>query len=148
MAQIRIFHDEDNRYYTVNFDLKFGVMVDIGSPDGSQDFYIDVYTDVKKTDGTSFSHYTVRSLADVPPTYSTAADFGELCRDYVEYFMVQGEMAQSSSSSTSSSSSSTSSSSSSSSELYSSSSSSTLSSSSSSSSSSIDSSSSSSSSGA
>jgi len=137
MAQVKIYHDEDNRYYTVNFDLKQAILSRLPGDvigDAQFDFYLDVSTNMRKSNGTAFSHYLVRTLDDVPPTYSTATDFGELCRFYIEYFMQTAELAMSSSSTSSSSESSFSSSSTSSSEGRSSSSSSNSSSSSSSSS--------------
>jgi len=138
MAIVQVFHEEDNKFYTVSFTLKKGVLI-AGS--GVDVYYMVVETSMKKHDGTSFTPFLVQTLSDVPPGYSAATTFTALVQDYIAYFIAASGLGASSSSSlssssTSSSSSSTSSSTSSSSSTKSSSSSSSTSSSSSSTSSS------------
>ncbi len=131
MGVINIYNDEDNRTYQVNFDLKTGLVIESQTTTpGVVDYWLEVYTNIPKADGTRFTRSIVRSLSDIPPSEVTpATDLAELVAMWVEYFMTQAELAQSSSSTSSSSDSSLSSSSLSSSSLSSLSSSSSSSSS-------------------
>lgn len=118
MAQINIYHEENNRTYQVYVNLKSGLLYTDanGGGTGEQDYYLDIYTNIPGADGAAQTeHYVVRTLNDVAPDAANdpAADFQELIIDYIKYFMGQGELGQSSSSSSSSSGSSSSSSSSS-----------------------------------
>lgn len=138
MATISIYQEEDNKTYQVSVDINSSILDLVnGSPsNGDIDYYLKITTTLKKSsDGSSFPTYVIRNMSDVPDGYSTATTFTELVDDYVQYFIDQAQLGQSSSSSESSSSSSSflyssSSSSSSSSFLYSESSSSSSSSSS------------------
>lgn len=95
MAQVKIYHDEDDREYTVNFDLRQGLLDD-GS--GESDFYIVINTTLRNALGVSYGEWRVRSLSDVPPGDSTATDFNDLCQKYIDYFMAESQLAESSSS--------------------------------------------------
>lgn len=98
MGQIKIYHDEDDREYTVNFDLKSSLLNDT---DATTDFYLVIKTTLTNVDGTSYGEWRVRTLEDVPPGGTTATDFNNLCQQYVDYFMAGAELGQSSSSSSS-----------------------------------------------
>ena len=103
MATIQVYHEENNRTYQVNVVLNRTLLSD-GS--GSAEEYLLISTTIRKADGTAFGTYRVKDLTDVPPGYPTASDFTELVNDYIEYFMDQAQLGQSSSSSSLSSSSS------------------------------------------
>jgi len=124
MTTIRVFNEEQNKYYQVDVSLFSAVMDRVNNlpSNGDIDYYLKITTTMKYPDGTSFGEYVIRNLSDVPTGYSAATTFTQLVNDYIEYFQVQATLGQSSSSSSSSSTSSSSSSSSSSSEGYSSSS--------------------------
>ena len=104
MGQVRIYHDEDDREYTVNFDLKNSLLAD---GNGNADFYLVIKTSLKTVAGASFGEWRVKTLADIPPGGTIATDFNDLCNQYIDYFMAGAELAQSSSSSSSDSSEST-----------------------------------------
>ena len=129
MATVPIYQEESNRTYQVNINL-FASLLDNDAGDAGDpnvDYYLKVTTNITMPDGTAFGEFLVRDLTDTPPGFATATDFTQLVNYYVEYFIEQSELTESSSNSSSSSSSSSvaySSSSSSSSIAYSSSSSS------------------------
>jgi hypothetical protein len=105
MATINVYHDETNTTYQV-----FAYVRDRRVGDGRQ-YFLDISTNMVKPDGSSFDTFQVESLSDVAPDLgSPAADWTELVRGYVDYFVSQAELGQSSSSSSSSLSSSSSSS--------------------------------------
>ena len=122
MSTVRILNDENGIYYNVNFDLQSSLLSD-GS--GDNDYFIIVSTTIKDPVGASLPNYYVRTLSDLPPGGSPVTNFTDLMKEYIDYYISQSTLGQSSSSSSISSlSSSTSSSSSSSSSSNSSSSSS------------------------
>jgi hypothetical protein len=53
----------------------------------------------KAVDGSAHPIYIIRTLSDVPTGYLPATTFTELVDDYVQYFIDQAELGQSSSSS-------------------------------------------------
>jgi hypothetical protein len=112
MATVQIYNQGDDRQYTVTFALKSTLLKDQGVT-GENDYYIDVSTTLTFPNKSSFGHFVVRDLSDVPPGYPVATDFSNLCSSYISYFMDQSELVYSSSSSSNSSSSSSSNSSSS-----------------------------------
>lgn len=104
MATTKIYHQEENRFYQVTADV-FSSVLDDGS--GEVDYYLKISTSIRKTDGSSFPDFRVKTLNDVPPGGSApATDFSDLVDQYLNYFMTQAELGQSSSSSSNSSSSS------------------------------------------
>lgn len=113
MASINIYDQGTNNTYKVSFELKSTILNNGLSPTPT-DFYLDVSTTMKKTDGSSFGHYVVQSLTDTAPGIVGAAnDFSDLCKQYITYFINEAQLIESSSSSSTSSSSSSSTSSSS-----------------------------------
>lgn len=111
MASVNVYDAGQDKTYKITFNIKSTYLnEDLGTATGLTDIYLDVSTTIKKVDGTSFGHFIVRSLDDVPPDVVSAANnFSDLCQKYISYFMDIGELiASSSSSSTSESSSSTS----------------------------------------
>ena len=111
MATIQVFNESENRFYQVQVNL-FVNTLDLvnGSPSNADtDYYLKITTNMKKTDGTSFGEFVVRTMADVPtdgPVTYTPTTFAQLVNNYVDYFLVMAEYGQSSSSSSFSSSSS------------------------------------------
>jgi len=100
MATIKIFSDESNQYYTVNFELK---STNLSDGVGTLDFYLLVSTTMKTKTGATQTTFLVKDLTDVPPGGSSpAADFTELMQQYVTYYVAQAGMEESSSSSSSS----------------------------------------------
>ena len=107
MATIQIFHEETGSTSTVTVTLNSAIMSDA---DMTRDTYLILTTTIPQAGGGSYPAYIIRTLADTAPTYPTASNFTELIDGYVEYFVDQSQLGQSSSSSeTSSESSSTSS---------------------------------------
>jgi len=102
MPTISIYQAEDNKTYQVSVDINSSIldMVD-GSPSDCQtDYYLKITTTLKKAiDNSSHPIYIIRTLSDVPTGYLPASTFTELVDDYVEYFINQAELGQSSSSS-------------------------------------------------
>jgi hypothetical protein len=96
MAQVKIYDQETNSYYTVTFLLKQSILDNTLT--GDLDYYLTVNTNLKK-DGVAFPTFIVRTLSDVAPGKSTASDFNQLCRDYIDYFTAEAVMTISSSSS-------------------------------------------------
>jgi len=111
MAQITIYDQETNNNLRIIYTLNSAILDDTTT--GDIDYYLTITTTIKKTDGSSFPTFRVRSLNDTPTGYPTALDFTDLCEMYYDYITVTAQMAQSSSESSSSSSSSSSNSSSS-----------------------------------
>ena len=107
MAQVKIYNQETNSYYTINFDIKQSVLDDTTT--GDNDCYILVSTNIPTVTGGRYPTFRVRTMADVAPGKGVATDFNQLCRDYIDYFTTESELTQSSSSSSSSLSSSSSS---------------------------------------
>ncbi len=106
MAIVKIYEEESNKTYSVNFDLSKGILSpNVADPNsiGKEEYYLLVYTDMKKYDGSSFGKYVIKSYADVPPLYSAATSFSDLVNGWVQYFIEQTELGMSSSSSSSSS---------------------------------------------
>ena len=101
MAQVKIYNQETNSYFNINFDLKQAILED--TLDGDIDYYMLVSTNIPTRDGGSFPIFRVRTMDDAPPNYGSADDFNQLCGWYIEYFTVEAQLAQSSSSSSSSS---------------------------------------------
>lgn len=111
MAYISIFNDEDNRYYRVNFDVKNSILAD--SNTSTNETCLLITTTMRTGLGAAFPTFLIRTLDDVPPGDTPpAVDFTDLCKMYINYFLTESTIGQSSSSSTSSSSKSVSSSSS------------------------------------
>ena len=133
MATVRILHEENGSTSTVTVTLESAIASD---QDMVRDSYLLISTTIRKTDGTAYPKYLVRSLTDVAPGAGASSTFTDLVNDYIDYFVNDAQLGYSSSSSSSEGYSSSSSSSSSSSAGNSSSSSSSSSDSSSSSSSS------------
>jgi hypothetical protein len=105
MATISVYHPENNRTYQVTVDIYSGVM-DQNSEIGS-DYYFRISTTMRKqSDNSAFPVYVIRSLSDVAPGFPVATSFTQLINDYVQYFINEQELGQSSSSSSESSSSS------------------------------------------
>ncbi len=104
MAQIRIYNQETNGYFNIDFTLRQAVSDTTTT--GDLDCYLLVSTNIPTLSGGTFPKFKVTDLGDVPPDHEgeTATDFNELCRWYYEYFTVTAQLAQSSSSSSSSSS--------------------------------------------
>ena len=103
MATIQVYVEEQNRNYNVTVNLVNGVLDD-GT--GDSIYYLTLSTTLTYPDGTRFPTYVIQDLTDTPPGYGAAATFTELVNDYIGYFLVQGEVGQSSSSSSTSESSS------------------------------------------
>ena len=104
MGTINIYDDEIDQTYQVTVDLqhRFLAPESAGSYLGQDDYYLELYTNIPKADGSQQPHYLVRTLSDVDPDSSPpAADFQALVVGYVEYFLTQGELGMSSSSSSS-----------------------------------------------
>ena len=101
MASVNIYNQDEDKTYTVSFDLKNTFLKDV--VDGDQiDYYLSVSTSMKKIDGTAFPRYVVKNLGDLPPGYAGAANsFSDLCQKYITYFMDTSELIVSSSSSSS-----------------------------------------------
>lgn len=101
MATISIYQEEDNKTYQVSVDINSSILDLVnGSPsNGDTDYYLKITTTLKKSDGSSFPTYVIRNMSDVPDGYSTASTFTELVDDYVQYFIDQAQLGQSSSSS-------------------------------------------------
>jgi hypothetical protein len=121
MATLSVYSKADNRIHSVTINVVYGRLYD-GL--GEAEYYLDISTDIRKNDGTSHGKSIIRNLSDVPPGFSTAANFKALISSWIEYFIEISDFDSSSSSTSGSSSSSTESSSSSSSGSSSSSSSS------------------------
>jgi hypothetical protein len=101
MASIKIFSDEANQYYTVNFDMKTTYLSD---GDVTMDFFLLVSTTMKTKAGATLPTYMVKDLTDIPPGGSSpAADFTDLMQQYVAYYVSQAGLEESSSSSSDSS---------------------------------------------
>jgi len=109
MATIKILHEEDGSTSSVNVILASAILSD---QDMVRDSYLLISTTIKKVDGTAFPTYLVRDLTDVAPGAGASTTFTELVNDYIDYFVNEAELGQSSSSSSNSSSSSSESSSS------------------------------------
>ena len=107
MATVQIFHEEDGSTSTVSVSLSSAILSKIdGSPaDMVRDSYLLVTTSIRRADGTAFPSYLVRDLSDTAPGSGAATDFTDLVNGYIEYFVDQAELGQSSSSSSSSTSS-------------------------------------------
>ncbi|MFA5312403.1 MAG: hypothetical protein WC375_03665 [Methanomassiliicoccales archaeon] len=105
MGTTRIYHEEEDRYYNVNYDLYSSSLND---GDGAIDYYILVTTDMRMVNGDAFPTFRIRTLEDVPPGGTPASTFTGLLNDYISWFMEQAELGLSSSSSSSSTSSSSS----------------------------------------
>ena len=115
MAQIRIYNQETNGYYNIDFNLQQAISDTTTT--GDLDCYLIISTNVPTSTGGTFPRFKVRTLSDVPQGYvAPATDFNELCQWYYEYITVESQITLSSSSSSSEEYSSSSSSSSSSSE--------------------------------
>lgn len=127
MGTINVYHDEDDRTYQVVATLKQGILspeLNTGGTavtDSEIEFYLEITTNIRKFDNSTFPKFIVRSLSDVAPGAATnpATSWTVLMNEYVSYFLTTAEMGMSSSSTSSSSESSPSSNSSSSSEGYS-----------------------------
>ncbi|MFA7219223.1 MAG: hypothetical protein WC119_01805 [Synergistaceae bacterium] len=104
MAQIKIYNQETDSYYQINYLLQQAILDD--TADGALDYYLAISTNIPTIQGGTFPTYRVRTLSDTPPGKGTASDFNELCEWYRDYFCDQAELAESSESSSSSSSSS------------------------------------------
>ncbi len=104
MAQIRIYNQETNGYYNIDFNLQQAISDTTAT--GDLDCYLIVSTNIPTLSGGTFPKFKVTDLGDVPPDQveNTATDFNELCQWYYEYFTVTAQLAQSSTSSSSSSS--------------------------------------------
>jgi hypothetical protein len=107
MATVQIFHEEDGRTSTVSINLASSILSDM---DMVRDTYLLVNTSIRKSDGSAFPAYLVRDLSDVAPGAGVATDWTELVNGYIDYFVSDAGLGQSSSSSSSSTSESSSSS--------------------------------------
>tara|TARA_R110000824_G_scaffold148242_3_gene317899 strand:+ start:75639 stop:75986 length:348 start_codon:yes stop_codon:yes gene_type:complete len=103
MATAKIYHDEEDKEYTVNFVLKSSLLND---GDATSKAYMVITTSISKLDGSSHGQIKVETLSDTPPGEGVAASWTELCREWVKYFSDEAEVGQTSSSSSDSSSSS------------------------------------------
>jgi len=99
MAQIKIYNQETNQYYNINFTLQQTVLDD--SATGDIDVCLVVSTTVPTVTGGVFPSFVVRTLADTPIGYGPASDFNELCEFYYDYIAITSQLGQSSSSSSS-----------------------------------------------
>lgn len=110
MGTINVYFDKDNRTYQVTAALKQGLLApDLNTggtnlTDGDMEFYLEISTNIKKLDGTSFPKYVVRSLADIAPPIPPGSaipvtNYTDLINNYVGYFLAIAEMGMSSSSS-------------------------------------------------
>jgi hypothetical protein len=99
MAQIKIYNQETNRYYNIDFTLQQTVLEN--SVTGDIDVCLVVSTTVPTITGGVFPTYVVRTLSDTPDGYGIATDFNELCQWYYDYIVVTSQLSQSSSSSSS-----------------------------------------------
>jgi hypothetical protein len=113
MATLSVYNKADNRIHSVTINVVYGRLYD-GL--GEAEYYLDLTTDIRKYDGSSHGRKVIRNLSDVPPGFSTAANFKALISSWIEYFIELSDFDSSSSSTSSSSSSSIESSSSSSSD--------------------------------
>ena len=114
MAYVSIFNDESNTYFRVNFDIKNSIISNDAETTGSYEACLIITTTLKYPDGKSFPTFLIRTLDDVPPgVVIPATNFTDLCKMYINYFLSESTVGQSSSSSSSNSSSSKSNSSSS-----------------------------------
>jgi hypothetical protein len=107
MATVQIFHEEDSSRSTVTVNIASAILSTVGgSPaDMVRDTYLLVTTTLRRVDGTAFPTFLVRDLSDTAPGSPAASDFTELVNTYIDYFVDQAELGQSSSSSSSSTSS-------------------------------------------
>ena len=100
MAQVRIYNQEQNRFFNINFDLRQNIVSD-GS-DVEVDYFLVVSTNIPRPDGSRFPTYTVKDLSDIPEDVEMSSEeienFTDLCRAYVSYFTVYGQQVESSSS--------------------------------------------------
>lgn len=117
MGTINVYHDEDDKTYQVNATLKQGLLAPdqntggTGRTDAANEVYVEITTNMKKADGTSFPKFIVRSLSDCAPTVAypsfsptcPATSWTVLINDYVNYFLNAAQFAMSSSSFSSSS---------------------------------------------
>jgi len=100
MAQIRIYHQDTNNYYSIDFDLQQAILDT--TVDVETEYWLVVSTNIPNSQGGYFPEFIVKSLEDVPPGYSPpASDFNELCKWYYEYITVESQITNSSSSSSS-----------------------------------------------
>jgi hypothetical protein len=102
MPTISIYQAEDNKTYQVSVDINTAILDRVnGSPSDYQaDYYLKITTTMRKAvDGSAHPIYIIRTLSDVPTGYLPATTFTELVDDYVQYFIDQAELGQSSSSS-------------------------------------------------
>jgi len=112
MPNVRVYNETDNRIYTVTMDIFTSVLDKVhglssDGANGAVDFYMRVSTTMRRSsDNSALPEFIIRDLTDVPPGYATALNFTELFDDYVEYYVDQAELGQSTSSSSATSSSS------------------------------------------
>jgi hypothetical protein len=102
MPTISVYQAEDNKTYQVSVDINTAILDRVnGSPSDCQaDYYLKITTTMRKAvDGSAHPIYIIRTLSDVPTGYLPATTFTELVDDYVQYFIDQAELGQSSSSS-------------------------------------------------
>ena len=113
-SYVQFWNDADGTYYRVNFTLQQSVLsYSTGAITGGTEYYLLITTTMTYPNRSKFPTFLVRTLEDVPPGDSTATDFSDLCRKYINYFIDNSTLLESSSSSSSNSSSSSSKSSSS-----------------------------------
>jgi len=115
MANMQIYHSENNTNYSFSADIRTTLLSSgtAGGGTGTYDYYLLVSTSIPKTDGSSFLPAVIRTLSDVPPSGFSppASNFTELMQWWLEYYLNQAELGFSSSSSSSTASSESSSSS-------------------------------------
>lgn len=100
MATIKVYHEETDRYYSIQVNLISNYLSD---GDGSIDYYVLVTTDMKDTYGNALPRFIVRSLADNPLPLVPVTNFTGLINNFISWYMIQAELGQSSSSSSTSS---------------------------------------------
>jgi len=103
MANIQIFHEETGSTYNVSVVLSSSIL---SNSNMTRDSYLILTTTIPKLDRTSYPSYLIRDLSDTAPGAGAANDFTELVNGYIEYFVSESQLGQSSSSSSHSSSSS------------------------------------------
>jgi hypothetical protein len=94
---VPIYDKVNNVNYNIDFDIRQALLHD--TEDGSQEYYLEITTNITLPDGGSFPRFVVRELTDVPEEYDPAADFTELCEDYIEYITLVSQIVTESSSS-------------------------------------------------
>ena len=102
-SYVQFWNDADGTYYRVNFTLQQSVLSkSTGAITGATEYYLLITTTMTYPDRSKFPTFLVRTLNDVPPGDSAATDFSDLCRKYINYFINNSKLLETSSNSSSS----------------------------------------------